>query len=396
MKINMKNSKYTLRTFVSMVVLVTGVFSCAEEFTEPESLSGTSITDVVKASTDFDILEAALIKTGLATSFDNTNSGSYTVFAPSDVAFLAYLAAVYTTPTLTEAQAVLNIQNLTNTSTPLSISQLSARLNYHIVSSKITTDMITGANGFNTLNGARLSLSKQGATILLNANTNSVTAAGNGATVTLTDGTPVNGIIHVIDRFLVPVATANLLTSIGITAVSYATNPATITPSLTALETVGTTPNPNGTYNILAYAIVRANLATVLQPNASPLPDFTLFAPTDDAFRAHLGDVAAATPALENAAIATLKAMDPVALADLLKYHIISGRVLSTDLTDEQVVNTLLTGKSFTINIDVAVYTLKDNRDADALNDPTITTANTLTNAGVRHTVNTVLRSVPD
>jgi len=392
---NMKNSIFKFRTAACILALAFGVSGCAEEFTEPDSPSGISITDAVVASTDFDIMEAALIKTGLAPSFDNLNSGSYTVFAPSDAAFLAYLqSSVVYNSAITEAQAILNIQNITTSSTPLSISQLASRLNYHVVSSEITADEITGANGFNTLNGARLSLSKQGATVLLNANTNSITAAGNGATVTVTDGTPVNGIIHVIDRFLVPVTTANLLTSIGITGVSYATNPATITPSLTALETGG---DATGTdYDILAYAIVRANLATALQPNTSPLPDFTLFAPTDNAFRAHLGDVGAPSASAENAAIALLKAMDPIALADVLKYHVVAGRVLSTDLADEQVVTTLLTGKTFTVNIDVTTYTLKDNRDADAANDPAITTPNTLTNAGVRHTINTVLRSVPD
>jgi uncharacterized surface protein with fasciclin (FAS1) repeats len=129
-------------------------------------------------------------------------------------------------------------------------------------------------------------------------------------------------------------------------------------------------------------------LATTILPNQSPLPDYSVFAPTDNAFRAYFGDMTAASAVQENAAIQLVKAMDLTALTNLLKYHIVSGRLLSTDLSNAQVVSTLLTGKSITINKSASI-TITDLNGTSV--DATVSSANLLTNAGVYHQIGAVL-----
>jgi transforming growth factor-beta-induced protein len=385
---------HSKKLMIMVIVVLVTTSSCTDDFTSPAIPSGDTIVEIAEGSDDFDILVAALTKTGLNEVLDNNNAGKFTVFAPNDAAFLTYLQAVFSasTPPTNEAEAFAKIETLTNSSSPLSIATLVGVLNYHIISSEIPSSQITGAQVFTTLNGARLSVSVQASQVLINANINATTVVS-GALVTDTDLDASNGFIHVIDRVLVPISSAttnnarlNALTFLGITGVNYGTNPITITG--------GTTSDVTSTnFNLLAAAIRRTGLATALQPNKSPLPDFTIFAPTDGAMIAYLG------VADEAAGLAAINALDATALASLanvLQYHVVSGRVLSTDLTDEQVVTTLLTGTTFAIDINGSVYTIKDKRDADALNDPTISSPNILTNAGVVHAVNTVFRSVAD
>ena len=68
--------------------------------------------------------------------------------------------------------------------------------------------------------------------------------------------------------------------------------------------------------------------------------DYTVFAPTNDAFAAVLG---AQT-------IAEFNTANPGVLANVLKYHVLSSRALSTNLSDNIMVSTLL-GKDFKVSI---------------------------------------------
>ena len=353
--------------------------NCSDDFTAPDSPEGTPISALAAASENFNILTAALNKTGQVNSLNNNNSGFTTVFAPDDAAFYTYFkAAVAGNTFATEADVLAFVNAMTPTTSP-SIATLNSILTYHMVSSKITSDLITGNQVFATLNGARLSISK-GSTVVLNAN-----VAINGATITAVDAVASNGVIHTIDRVMVAVSSATVLTPFGVT-VSYATNPPTIGGgSETGGNAIGTD------YNILAYALRVSGLVPTILPNATPLPDYTIFAPTDDAFRAYLGDATPVSIVKENAAIQALKALTTAALADILKYHVVSGRKLSTDFTTGQQLATLLPNKTITVNINGTTYTLADANAG--VTDPTITSANILTNSGIVHRINGVLRS---
>ncbi len=374
----MKNIN-TLRKILVISTCSLMLSNCSDDFTAPDSPEGTPISALAAASENFNILTAALNKTGQVNSLNNNNSGFTTVFAPDDAAFYTYFkAAVAGNTFATEADVLAFVNAMTPTTSP-SIATLNSILTYHMVSSKITSDLITGNQVFATLNGARLSISK-GSTVVLNAN-----VAINGATITAVDAVASNGVIHTIDRVMVAVSSATVLTPFGVT-VSYATNPPTIGGgSETGGNAIGTD------YNILAYALRVSGLVPTILPNATPLPDYTIFAPTDDAFRAYLGDATPVSIVKENAAIQALKALTTAALADILKYHVVSGRKLSTDFTTGQQLATLLPNKTITVNINGTTYTLADANAG--VTDPTISSANILTNSGIVHRINGVLRS---
>jgi transforming growth factor-beta-induced protein len=84
----------------------------------------------------------------------------------------------------------------------------------------------------------------------------------------------------------------------------------------------------------LVTAVVTANLVTTLKGSGP----FTVFAPTNEAFAK-----------LDEGVLEVLLA-NPTVLADLLKYHVVSGKVLSTDLTTTSV-QTLLSGKSISVSV---------------------------------------------
>jgi uncharacterized surface protein with fasciclin (FAS1) repeats len=97
---------------------------------------------------------------------------------------------------------------------------------------------------------------------------------------------------------------------------------------------------------------------------------FTLFAPTNDAFDALPEGVLEAVLA------------DVDLLTDSLLYHVASGSVLSTDLSDGQVVPTLLTGASLTV--DIAGSTVE-------VTGATVTQADLEGTNGVIHVIDAVL-----
>ena len=82
---------------------------------------------------------------------------------------------------------------------------------------------------------------------------------------------------------------------------------------------IPTSASATGIHTSLVAALTAADLVSTLQADGP----FTVFAPTDDAFTAAGIDLASFDTDEE---IATL--------VDILTYHVVSGQVLSTDLTD--------------------------------------------------------------
>lgn len=388
---------------------------CASDFKEVPSPTGQTIAQIASANDNFNILTALVTKTGLVSNLGNNNSGVYTVFAPTDAAFVNYFkVAVAALATADEAAVLTWVNNTLSPSTSPSIANLVGVLNYHVVNSKITSSQITGGQGISSLGAVqinnvlpgvnvtyptRLSISKQGSSILINAARAVENSPANGATVstTIVDVPASNGVIHGIDRVLIPITAAGNMTVaavLGLT-VNYATNPPTIGGGTTSNDTNGSN------YNLLAAALRVTGLAPAILPNANPLPDVTVFAPTDAAFVSFLLNGAAYSAANETAAynaINGLSASSTPSLAtvtELLKYHVVAGRVLSTDLTNGQTVNTLqlVGGNPNTFNIGISGNTVTLVDKGPAVTDPTVTSANILTNAGVIHQINGVLRN---
>jgi uncharacterized surface protein with fasciclin (FAS1) repeats len=122
----------------------------------------------------------------------------------------------------------------------------------------------------------------------------------------------------------------------------------------------------------LVAAVQAAGLVETLQGQGP----FTVLAPSDDAF-------AAALAALNLTAEQLLARED---LADILTYHVISGSVLSSDLTNGQVVTTLQ-GGTLTVDITDAGVFFVDANGGRAQ----VTAADVVASNGVVHIIDAVL-----
>ena len=136
----------------------------------------------------------------------------------------------------------------------------------------------------------------------------------------------------------------------------------------TADETkdIPTNASETGVHNSLVAALTQAGLASTLSGDGP----FTVFAPTDQAFADAGIDLASFDTDEENAT-----------LVDILTYHVVSGTVMSSDLTDAGTTDALNGDKlSFTVtNTEVKV------------NDAVVTTADVVSSNGVIHVIDKVL-----
>ena len=132
------------------------------------------IIDTAASAGQFNTLVAAVEAADLVTTLKG--DGPFTVFAPTDEAFAA----------LPEG----TVENLLK---PENKDQLVAVLTYHVVSGKIMSSDIAGT--------ATMVESVQGSELDVNA-TDGVTV--DGATVVTADIETDNGVIHVIDRVVLP------------------------------------------------------------------------------------------------------------------------------------------------------------------------------------------------
>jgi transforming growth factor-beta-induced protein len=223
--------------------------------TNPPSTNNPSepadIVDTAVAAGSFKQLADALTKAGLVEALKG--AGPFTVFAPTDAAFAAL-----------EAEKPGTVAGLTT-------EQLAEVLKYHVVSgAAVKAADLKDDQLVTTLAGpvAAIDLSGDKPTI-------------NGVTISQTDIAAKNGVIHVIDKVLLP--------------------PGDIVEVATAA----------GTFGQLAAALTSAELVDDLK-GAGP---FTVFAPTDAAFAkltaAPTGD------ALKNVLLYHVLAGAPVGAADL-------------------------------------------------------------------------------
>lgn len=141
----------------------------------------------------------------------------------------------------------------------------------------------------------------------------------NDAKVVLANIRALNGVIHAVDKVLLP-PTKNLVEL----ALSY---------------------DPE--FSILVAAVQKAGLVETLATGGL----FTVFAPTNDAFVALLGELGASS----------LDDIDVETLTQVLLYHVISGRVYSSDLSSGPV--TTLNG-TFNINLSTLKITDANGRES--------------------------------
>ena len=267
-----------------------------------------TVMSIIANSPVHTILEEAV----LAAELDGTLSGDgpFTVFAPSDDAFDGLPAGA------------LDLI-LANT------EQLTDLLLNHVHSGNVLSTDLSDGMMVPTLNETELTVSIDGMTVMIDL-----------ATVTQADLTASNGVVHVIDKVLLPDFGQEDTTVYSIIKAS---------PIHTTLEA----------------AIDAAGLGETLSGDGP----FTVFAPTDDAF-----------DALPTGALDDLLADIPL-LTEILKHHVHSGNVLSTDLSDGMEVPTL--------NDDVLVVSI--DAGSVMIDISTVIQPDIVANNGVVHVINAVL-----
>jgi uncharacterized surface protein with fasciclin (FAS1) repeats len=157
---------------ISLVACGSDSSTEAVETTVMEEVAANDIVAVASSTEGFSTLVAALTAAGLVETLQG--EGPFTVFAPNDEAFAALPAGL-----------------LEKLLLPENIDVLKAILTYHVVAGKVmSTDVTTGDAA--TVEGSTLALDTMSGVMV------------NDATVIAADVEASNGVIHVIDKVLVP------------------------------------------------------------------------------------------------------------------------------------------------------------------------------------------------
>lgn len=213
------------------------------------------------------------------------------------------------------------------------VPNLKEILLYHAVQGELFASDLS-AGFVPTLNGAAVEITLNGGVQV------------NGADVILADRRALNGVIHVIDEVLMP-------------------------PTLNLVE-LALSLDPE--FSVLVAAVQKAGLVNTLA-NDGP---FTVFAPTNDAFVALLNELG----------FPNLEAVPDDTLREILLYHVVPGRIYSSDLSSGDV--TTANGDSF--NVNTSNLTLTDTQGRVANLVPGL--LNVQATNGVVHVINKVI--LPD
>ena len=253
-----------------------------------------------------DSLVAAVVQAELLETLQG--EGPFTVFAPTDQAF---------------ADAGIDLAALDNEEGKAALADI---LLYHVVGSEVPSSAVEECGTATAVNGNTLSFGVGDAVTV------------NGATVTLPDVATSNGVIHVIDKVLMPTDTPN---------------------------DIPRTAQCTGIHDSLVAAVIQAELLETLQAEGP----FTIFAPTDQAF-ADAGIDLASLDTPEGKAI----------LSDILLYHVVGGEVPSSALSD--------CTSTDAVNGQPLAFTVGDSV---MVNDATVTLPDVATSNGIIHVIDTVL-----
>ena len=326
MKTNLSLKDLFLFLTIGAFTVVT-TSSCSKD--DDPVVATNTITDKVVADASFSTLEAAVVKAGLAETLKST--GPFTVFAPDNAAFTA--------------SGITSIDGI-------SADDLKKILLYHTLASKVmATDIPTASNT------KVLTANSPADSIFVTKNANGVFV--NGIKVTAADIAADNGVIHKLEKVLIP-ASGNVV------------------------ETAIATSDGDNGLDSLVVAAVRADAAAPGLLNTLGSATLTVFAPTNKAFRDLLSALS-----LNNISQVPIDILIAV-----LQYHVVPSRVFSSDLVNGAL--PMLANGSTTIS--VTGPTIKGNNSVlnlsvagTSVNTCNIIAANVLCRNGVVHLIDRVL-----
>ncbi len=306
------------KIFLAFLIGIT-ISSCHKPNTGPGEPK--TIYETISCDPHYSFLTAAVNKAGLVSALNDRGKTSLTLFAPTNDAF--------------KAAGFKSLSDLA----AIPDTTLKAILLYHVLGSKIEAAQIPQASNtpVATLNGQSIFATRTA--------DNKVFI--NGVSVIKADIECTNGVVHGINRVLMPATGTIVQTAIG---------------------------NPN--LSLLVAAVLRAsqgstNVAAVLS-GAGP---FTVFAPTNQAFiNAGFPDANA------------INAADPNTLTSILTYHVIAGRIFSSDLTDGEAPSTV-NGETVTITLSSGAQVKGTNNNTPS----NIVITDIVTTNGVVHVIDQVL-----
>jgi len=210
---------------------------------------------------------------------------------------------------------------------PENKAKLTAILTFHVVPGNVMAADVVKLTNATTLNGQRVVVKVKGSDVMID-----------NAKVTKTDIACSNGVIHVIDTVIMP-----------------------------ASKDIVETAAEAGSFSTLLAAAKAAGLVDALK-GEGPL---TVFAPTDEAF-AKLGPDTIAM---------LLKPENKQKLADVLKYHVVAGRVFADQAIKAGSAATLQGGK----------VTITSKMDTVMIDNAKVVSADLQTSNGVIHVIDTVI-----
>jgi len=274
------------------------------------------IVAVLQAQPQFNLLVEAVVAAGLAPTLKS--AGPFTVFAPTNAAFVALLAELKVTKEALFANTAL----------------LTRVLTYHVLAAKVPAAGVPVGKTITTVETGVFKIESTGG-LKITDESNRV------SNITMTDMPASNGVIHVIDKVLLP-------------------------SDKDIVATAQSVPD----FSILVEAVVAAGLVSTLQ---GPGP-FTVFAPTNAAFAAALTELGITKDALfANTAL----------LTKVLTYHVVAARVLKAEVPIGKPI-TSVQGETFTID---ASLKITDQRARVA----GITATDVFASNGVIHVIDKVI-----
>lgn len=276
---------------------------------------------VAQSDPQFSILVEAVNAAGLADTL--AGPGPLTVFAPTNQAFASLLTELGVSKDALLANKAL----------------LTAVLTYHVLPAKVERAGVPLGKAITTVQGGIFKVDSVGTTLVITDGRN------RQSTLTATDLQASNGVVHVVDKVLLPA-------------------------DKTVVQTAQALPQ----FSILVEAVVAADLAGTLSGSGP----FTVFAPTNDAFAALLAELGLSKQAL---------LADKALLTKVLTYHVLAGRVLKADVPVGSAITTLQ-GDTFSVDATLAITDQRGRKAA-------ITGTDVLASNGVVHAIDKVILPRP-
>ena len=275
-----------------------------------------NIVELAQATPELSILVEAVVAADLAGAL--SGPGPLTVFAPTNAAFAALLEEL----DVTKEELLANDELLT------------AVLQYHVIGARVRAADIQSGKAVEPLAGGFFKIDLDGGAVITDGRNRT-------ANITTTDLQARNGVVHLVDRVILP-ADKNIV------------------------ELAASLPD----FSILVEAVEAAGLVDTL---SGPGP-FTVFAPTNAAFAALLGELGVTKEQL-------LANTD--LLTAVLTYHVLPARALEADVVPGTQPASAQ-GQAFEIS---SGFVITDGRDRTA----NIAGTDVLASNGVIHVIDRVI-----